>query len=344
MSGFTPPTLEEIPSIPQMIEAMDKNVAGLQLVKQRLAVVLRRFMVAAVYGSNISPQNVLVVGPTGGGKTWLLKNLLASIPVIWTDTSATEYSDVGYQGRDLTSMFLGLTTKKWRAERISVEEHRKRAERFGVVLFDEFDKIRVREDTNPLTRQAGDRQVGKILQYELLKLVEGTETLVKASDSSDGFTMDTTGLLYIAMGAFQGIEALVSKNHQGDDRRDDFHELIEIGDIIEYGFIPELVGRFATIIALPPLQSADLIRILREQVVPRWEEKAAREGLRFIVDDGGAHTIANEARRHPLGARGLEPILDKWTWRAWALAQPGDTIVLDADAANRKNAVLVEAA
>lgn len=339
-----PPTLEDIPSVGQMVEAMDQSVAGLALVKQRLAVVLRRFMVAAVCGSEVSPQNVLVVGPTGGGKTWLLKHLLASIPVIWTDTSATEYSDVGYQGRDLTSMFLGLTAKHWRVERVTAEEHRKRAERFGVVLFDEFDKIRVREDTNPLTRQAGDRQVGKILQYELLKLVEGTETLVKASDNSEPFTMNTTGILYIAMGAFQDVEKIIAKNHQGDDRRDDFHELIEVEDIIEYGFIPELVGRFATIVALPPLQPADLIRILKEQIVPVWEQKARNDGLTFVMDEGAMHTLANEARRHPLGARGLEPELDKWTWRAWARAQPGDCVLLDGAAANRKNAVLVEAA
>ena len=343
MSGFTPPTMETIPTIPEMVKAMDRDVAGLPLVKARLAVALRRFMVGAITGLEHQPQNLLVVGPTGGGKTWLLKHLLSSIPIIWTDTSATEYSDVGYQGRDLTQMFLGLTAERWRDQgpgqrATDTKEHRRRAERFGVVLFDEFDKLRVREETSPFNKQAGDRQVGKILQYELLKLVEGTDTRVKPSDQSDGFDLKTDGVLYIAMGAFQGIEDIIARNHQGGDRRDDIHELMQLEDIIEYGFIPELVGRFATLIALPPLQIADLIRILREQIVPRWEMKAKADNLRFIIDAGGAHTVANEAKKHALGARSLEPILDEWTWRAFAAAQPGEAVVLDTDAANHKNA------
>lgn len=317
--------------MPQMIATMDETVAGLEKVKRRLAVTLRRFMLAAASGQDWQPQNLMIAGPTGGGKTWLLTHLLASIPVIWTETSATEYSDVGYHGRDLTEMYLPLVKNNKKAL----------AERWGVVLFDEIDKIRVRED-NPMKQQnagGNDRQVGKILQYELLKLVEGVETWIGRGDTQ-GVGLKTHGILHIGMGAFQGIESNIARNHAADGR-DDFHELMDTEDLIEYGFVPELVGRFATIVPLPPLRTADMIRILHEQIVPKWMTRAEIEGLKLEIDRGAVHNIANEATKHPLGARSLEPILDEWTWDAWSLAEPGQRIVLNVDNANRRHAELI---
>lgn len=105
---YQPPTYEQIPTIAEMIDAMDRKVSGLETIKPRLALALRRFMLAAVNDRPRPSENIIVLGPTGGGKTLSLRTLLDFCPVIWAEGNATEYSDVGYRGRDLTSMYLGL--------------------------------------------------------------------------------------------------------------------------------------------------------------------------------------------------------------------------------------------
>lgn len=338
MSGFRPPeTLAEIPTTREMVAAMDRSVAGLEDFKKRLAVVLREHMVAAVEDRDWRPENILIIGPTGAGKTYTLKKLLEAIPVVWCETAATEYSDTGYHGRDLPTMYLGLTNYSQREmldekRRVNAQTHRPRAERWGVVLLDEFDKLRTNKRA-----VAGEREVGKILQFELLKLSEGTEAQVQENPDKPGFLFRTHHVLHIAMGAFEGLNKVISDFDQVP-WTDTLYTRATPEDIIEYGFLQELVGRFATILTLPALKIPDLERILIEQLVPTLVAQYADDGIELVVDGAAILTVANEAQRRAIGARSLAPILRTMLWRARYEARPGCRIVLDGPAATMENA------
>lgn len=340
---FTPPqSLDDIPSVEAMIKLMDRTVAGLEDFKHRLAVTLRDHMVAAFMGREWHGGNILVVGPTGVGKTYTVKALLRDIPVCWCEVAATEFSDVGYHGRDLMTMYLGLVSRNQRetnaqGRSISQRDHIPRAERWGVVLLDEMDKLRTNKTAVP-----GEREVGKVLQYELLKLAEGTEAVVQEDEDKQGFLFRTHHVLHIGMGAFVGLNDTISiwDKKPWDER---LYLTATPEDFIEYGFIPELMGRFATILALPPLKVDHLVRILREQLVPRWVDRMADEDLDLKVDEGAMMTIAGMAQERALGARALEPILSDLLWRPRREARRGDELILDARAVASKSARLQRA-
>jgi len=339
---FSPPaSIEEIPSIAEMVARLDATVAGLEEFKERLAVILRDFMVAAFYDRPWHPGNVLIVGPSGVGKSYTVKRLLESIPVVWCEAAVTEFSDTGYHGRDLPTAYLGLNKPSWRAEedgrRVPAMVHRPRAERWGVVILDEFDKLRTNKTAVP-----GERQVGKVLQFELLKLVEGTETMVQENPGRPGFLFNTDNVLHIALGAFDGINRVIA-DFEKKEWTEELYLRATPEDFIEYGFIPELMGRFSTILPLPPLKVDHLTRILHEQLVPEYRKRLDDEGLELRIDEGGMISIANLAHTRAIGARALEPILRDMLWRSRELAVPGDKIVLDAEAAASLNARLEHA-
>lgn len=333
---FEPPTLEQIPTVSEMVEAMDVEVSGLELVKPRLALTMRRFMVAAAKNRPRPQQNVIVLAPTGTGKTHVLRCLLAVCPVIHAEVNMTEYSDVGYRGRDLTSMYLGLVGPQYRGvhgddpppwqQRDVVAL----AERWGVMVLDEFDKLR--SSPKPSDK---DREVGKILQAELLKLVEGTDAICRRNDEDRGFLVSTHGIMHIGVGAFQGINAVVLKDlrEAGIGIANETHafEKASPANLIDYGFLEELMGRFATIIALPPLNSGHLARIFREHVVPPVALQCADDDLELVVEEGAIAQAGNEASGFRLGARALSMILNECIEKQWAAARPGDQLVLTAE-------------
>jgi ATP-dependent Clp protease ATP-binding subunit ClpX len=342
---FTPAqSIEDIPSINEMIASMDRTVAGLEQFKERLAVVMRDFMVAAFYDRSWKPANILIVGPTGVGKTYTVKALLESLPVVFCEVALTEFSDTGYHGRDLPSQYLGLNALRQREilgegrggkpRRISAIAHRQRAERWGVVLMDEFDKLRTNKTSVP-----GERAVGKVLQFELLKLVEGTEAQVQEQENGPTYLFRTHNVMHIAMGAFEGINTMIAK-FDNLEFSETLYERATPEDFIEYGFIQELMGRFATILTLPPLKNDHLERILREQLVPEYVQRLADEGLELVVDQGARISIANMAMQRAIGARALEPILRNLLWRGRRTARRGDRLVIDAQAVGAETARL----
>jgi ATP-dependent Clp protease ATP-binding subunit ClpX len=343
---YEPPTYESIPTVAEMVASMDAAVSGLETVKPRLALILRRFMVAASQGHPRPAMNVVICAPTGAGKTHVLRCLLNAIPVMHTEVNATEYSDVGYRGRDLTSMYLGLLGPRWRgdpkpkgAEGETPYQEREittLAERWGVVVIDEFDKLRASR-----TPGSTDREVGRVLQAELLKLVEGTQALCRRSDDDRGVLINTNNILHIAAGAFQGLNEVVLKdllaNNIGVANRDHAYEKATPADIIEYGFLEELMGRFSSIVTLPPLNGGHLSRIFREHVIPGVQIQCADDGIELVVDEGaisaaGSYPLEGvHGARHSLGARALSTLLEECLEKQWAQAQPGDRLVLDAD-------------
>ena len=328
---FEPPAYEDIPTVADLVAAADERVSGLDAAKRRLALTLRRFMVAAVKDRPRPKQNVVVLGQTGGGKTFLVTEMLKACPVVWTEANATEYSDVGYMGRDLTSMYLGLTSPRWRGrrgeEQWRVNEMTAFAERWGVVVIDEWDKLRTNRVNVP-----GERQVGRVLQAEMLKLVEGSEALVKHGDSDHGTLLRTHNILHIAVGAFSGLARIVKRAEELPDDITDGKaiERVKPGDLIEYGFLEELVGRFSTLLPLPSLDGGHLARIFREHVVPDFQQQCGDDGIELLVDESAVAQMGNYAIGSNIGARALGSKLDDCLADAWSRAQPGDRIVLDA--------------
>jgi ATP-dependent Clp protease ATP-binding subunit ClpX len=341
---FQPPSYEAVPSIDAMVATMDRTVSGLDVFKRRLALVLRRFMVAATKDHDRPPHNVLVLGPSGGGKTHTIRQLLNAIPVISTEADATSFSDVGYVGRDLTSMYLGLLAPKWRGKRGEDQwtsaEAVSLAERWGVTVLDEFDKLNA-----PARPREGERQVGRAIQAELLKLVEGVDTLAKRNDDDRGVMLNTTNILHIAVGAFQGLNLRVARrDNPGLDPMDalpDAYMKSTIFDIIGYGFSEELVGRFSTILTLPPLDAGHMARILREHVIPDFERQCADDGITLMVDDGAISAISSRASGLPIGARALAPMVDDCLAINWGMAVRGDQIKLTADSVRADASLLV---
>jgi len=342
---FTPPTYDQIPTVAQMVTAMDRTISGLAPVKLRLALTLRRFMVTAALDHDRPPQNVVVIGPSGGGKTFLIRHLLEACPVVWAESDATAFSDVGYIGRDLTSMYLGLMEQRWRGTRgeegepppWTQQEMVKLASRWGVVVIDEFDKLK----TNKV-RVAGEREVGRALQYELLKLVEGVDVLAKRTDADRGMMIPSHNILHIAVGAFQGLNSIVAKDlaRDGVTPPENAYLKTSIINLCDYGFLEELVGRFSTIVTLPPLDASHLSRILREHVVPEFQRQCADDGITLVVDEGAISMASAKAAGLPIGARALAPMIDDCLAANWALAQPGDALRLTASSVEATTSVL----
>ncbi len=341
-----PASVAELPTVDQLVAIADEKVAGLDSEKRRIALLLRRHMVSAVTNSQVKVPNLLVLGPSGGGKTFLLTVMLSACPLIWTEASATEYSDVGYMGRDLVSMYAPLLSSKWRGIKGADETfHTQRemidlAQRFGVVLLDEFDKLRITGEARPGKKKGGGsgatRDVGRVLQAELLKLVEGTEMEMPIGGRPVDF--HTHHVLHIAMGAFEGLPELI---HEVDNEihgepadpptpaeLENLHMEVDPYDIMRYGFMQELVGRFSNIVPLPSLNVAALHRILREHVIPSYRAEMEAEGIGFAVEDGAGTEIASKALRTKIGARALVPEVERHLWRRWSEAKPGDEITL----------------
>lgn len=335
---YQPPPADQLPTIDSLVAAVDRTVAGLEQEKRRLCATLHRHFLAAYYDRPFRPANVLLLGPSGGGKMVLTKAACDALGVPWVEVACTEFSDVGILGRDLTSMFCGFWGPRWcdpaKGSGDWVTAARDVAQRFGIVVLDEFDKLR---KTEAKTADAGGRVKNQALQNELLKIVEGSEFHAKRSENDKGLEFSSHGVLFIAMGAFDGIENIVAPAAAGPvDLRTVSH-----GDVMRYGFSEELTGRFGALLALSPLRVEDLLRILEEQVWPVYVQQAADAGLELIADHVALAHIAQTAVNAMMGARALSVIVETTLGRAWADARPGDALVVDAEALARHHARIV---
>jgi ATP-dependent protease Clp ATPase subunit len=322
-----------VPTVAELIARTDEVVAGLDDVKRRLASVLHRHIVSGAHGRPLGPSNVLVIGPPGGGKTFTCRTMLEAAGVPFVEESLTSFSDVGYVGRDLTSMLASFWGPRWHTPKQDrLEDTIERAERFGVVLLDEFDKAR----KEPGAAGAQGRVVGPALQAELLKLVEGGDFFAQPHERAPGHVINTTRILWIAVGAFDGIHRLVEPDW--DDRT--AYVRADAVHVMEYGFRPELVRRLANMVILPPLDVVHMLRILREHIWPRWVQQAADDGFE-LIDEGGLQHVASKAMHARMGASALDAILEECMWRPWSRAEPGDLIVLSHEGVMREDAELV---
>ncbi len=269
-------------------------------------------------GIELSKSNVLLLGPTGTGKTLMAQTLARLLEVPFTIADATTLTEAGYVGEDVENIIANLL--------VAADNDVERAER-GIVYVDEIDKIARKGESPSMTRDVS----GEGVQQALLKIIEGTRANVSPRGSkkygqAEMVPIDTTNILFICGGSFTGIEQSIQKRvgrsglgfgaeiRKADERRvGEILQFVEPEDLTKFGLIPEFVGRLPVIATLDDLEEEDLRRILTEPknaLVRQYHKLFAIERVELSFDDGAIRAIAAEGIRSQGGARSLRTVLE----------------------------------
>ncbi len=315
-------TLSSIPAPHEMKAKLDEYVIGQDYAKKVISVAVynhyKRVLTDSMDDIEIEKSNMLMVGPTGCGKTYLVKTIARILNVPLAITDATTLTEAGYIGDDVESVLSKLLA--------AADNDVERAER-GIVFIDEIDKIAKKRNTN-------SRDVsGEAVQQGLLKILEGADVEVPVGAGSKNAmvpleTMNTRNILFICGGAFPDIEDIIKArlNKQASigfradlkdkyDKDPNILEKVTVEDLREFGMIPEFLGRLPVLYSLQSLDEGMLVQILKEPknaILKQYQKLLALDGVDLRFDDSAYHAIAKRAMEKKTGARALRAIIEEF--------------------------------
>jgi len=299
---------------------LDEYIIGQEKAKKIVSVAVYNHYKRILFGNDsdveIQKSNILMIGPTGSGKTLIARTLAKLLDVPLAIADATSLTEAGYVGEDVENVLVKLYQ--------AADGDLEKTER-GIIFIDEIDKIGRKSENPSITRDVS----GEGVQQALLKIIEGSLVNVppqggRKHPHQEFLQIDTTNILFICGGAFEGLEEIIQKRLEGSTMgflgkpkekmsKDDIYSLVEPEDLIKYGLIPELIGRLPVIATLKELSKEDLIRVLTEPkdaLIKQYQALFAMDNVELEFEKEALEAIADLAIKRGTGARGLRAILE----------------------------------